>query len=302
MRMHAGQLEVSPAQARSLLADQFPALAGRTVRRVRSAGTANAVFRLSGGLAARFPLRPVPLQDAWGAARRETDAAAELALVATAATPQPLGIGSPGHGYSLPWVVQTWVQGTPATLADPAASTPFALDLADLLTALRRLDTRGRRFAGPGRGGRLSDQDAWLEHCFERLDGSRVDVARLRALWVRLRTTPRTEADVMSHRDLVPGNLLVRRGRLAGVIDVGDFGPADPALDLVCAWHLFDRERRRVFRDRLGVPDAQWERGRAWALAQALGLPWYYERSNPAMAQLGLRTLERVLAGELADP
>ena len=299
--MHAGQLEVSPAQVHSLLADQFPALAGRTVRRVRSAGTANAVFRLSGGLTARFPLRPVPLEDAWAAARRETDAAAELALVATVATPQPLGIGSPGHGYPLPWVVQTWVQGTPATLADPAASTPFALDLADLLAALRRLDTRDRRFAGPGRGGRLSDQDAWLAHCFKQLDGSRVDVARLRALWGRLRTTPRTEADVMSHRDLVPGNLLVRRGRLAGVIDVGDFGPADPALDLVCAWHLLDRERRRVFRDRLGVPDAQWERGRAWALAQALGLPWYYERGNPAMAQLGLRTLERVLAGELAD-
>ncbi len=90
-------------------------------------------------------------------------------------------------------------------------------------------------------------------------------------------------------------------GPCAGVIDVGDFGRADPALDLVCAWHLLDREGRQVFRDRLGVPDAQWERGRAWAFAQALCLPWYYERSNPAMARLGLRTLERVLAGERAD-
>jgi aminoglycoside phosphotransferase (APT) family kinase protein len=42
----------------------------------------------------------------------------------------------------------------------------------------------------------------------------------------------------MNHGDLVPGDVLVDRGRLVGIIDVGGFGPADPALDLVAGWHL----------------------------------------------------------------
>lgn len=47
-----------------------------------------------------------------------------------------------------------------------------------------------------------------------------------------MRELPRgTAADVMNHGDLIAGNVLVSHGRLAGVIDVGGAGPADPALD-----------------------------------------------------------------------
>jgi hypothetical protein len=34
----------------------------------------------------------------------------------------------------------------------------------------------------------------------------------------------------------------------------------------------------------------------AWALEQALGLPWYYAESNPIMSRWGRRTLDRLLA------
>jgi aminoglycoside phosphotransferase (APT) family kinase protein len=55
----------------------------------------------------------------------------------------------------------------------------------------------------------------------------------------------------------------VSDGRLAGVLDVGDFGPADPALDLVIAWHLLEAGPRQALRDNLGCDDLQWERGKA---------------------------------------
>lgn len=84
-------------------------------------------------------------------------------------------------------------------------------------------------------------------------------------------------------------------GRLVGVLDVGDFGPADPALDLVAAWHLLDDVPRREFRRLLGCGDIEWARGIAWALEQAMGLVWYYRDSNPAMARTGRRTLGRIL-------
>jgi aminoglycoside phosphotransferase (APT) family kinase protein len=81
------------------------------------------------------------------------------------------------------------------------------------------------------------------------------------------------------------------------VSDGGGFGPADPALDLVGAWHLLEAGPRQVFRDQLGTDDLAWERGRAWAFEQAMGLVWYYATSNPTMSALGRRTLQRLVEG-----
>ena len=46
MYMHDDQVEVAAGTVRELIADQFPAWAGRDVREVRSAATDNAVFRI----------------------------------------------------------------------------------------------------------------------------------------------------------------------------------------------------------------------------------------------------------------
>ena len=100
----------------------------------------------------------------------------------------------------------------------------------------------------------------------------------------------------MVHGDLIPANVLVREGRLAGILDGGGFGPADPALELVCAWHLLDLERRAVLRATLDVDDVEWKRAAAWAFQQAMGLVWYYRQSNPVMRDLGRSTLGRILA------
>jgi aminoglycoside phosphotransferase (APT) family kinase protein len=100
----------------------------------------------------------------------------------------------------------------------------------------------------------------------------------------------------MSHGDLIPGNVLVAGGRLAGILDVGGLGPADPALDLVAAWHLLQAGPRQALRDDLRCGDLEWERGQAWAFEQAMGLVWYYADSNPAMSRMGRRTLNRIQA------
>ncbi len=117
----------------------------------------------------------------------------------------------------------------------------------------------------------------------------------LRELWRGFRDLPRDDPDAMTHGDLIPGNVLVRDGRLAGVLDGGGFGPADPALDLVAAWHLLDDGPRAAFRDALGCDDLEWARGTAWAFEQALGAVWYYVATNPAMSAMGRRTLRRVV-------
>jgi hypothetical protein len=45
----------------------------------------------------------------------------------------------------------------------------------------------------------------------------------------------------------------------------------------------------------LGSSDVEWERGAAWAFQQAMGLVWYYERTNASMSALGRNTLSRLL-------
>ena len=68
------------------------------------------------------------------------------------------------------------------------------------------------------------------------------------------------------HGDLAPGNLLIREGRLASVVDFGTCGIGNPACDQAAAWSLLTRDARHMLRDRLVVDDATWARGRGWAL------------------------------------
>jgi aminoglycoside phosphotransferase (APT) family kinase protein len=239
-------------------------------------------------------LQPIEVAAARQWLQEEAEAARELAGQTVYATPEPVAIGEPGAGYPLPWSVQTWVPGTPAGEEDPSGSVPFAHDMAAFILGVRSIDTRGRTFARAGRGGDLRRHDAWMRECFARSEDL-VDVARFRQLWASLRDLPRTRPDVMTHGDLTPGNVLVADGRLAGVIDVGGLGPADPALDLVAAWHLLQSGPREVLRLDLGVGELEWRRGQAWALEQAMGVVWYYADSNPAMHRMGRTTLQRIL-------
>lgn len=63
---------------------------------------------------------------------------------------------------------------------------------------------------------------------------------------------------------------MVGGGRLTAVIDFGTCGVGDPACDLAVAWTLLDAPGRQRFREILDVDDAQWERGRGWALWKTL--------------------------------
>ncbi|MEU8243346.1 aminoglycoside phosphotransferase family protein [Actinoplanes missouriensis] len=296
-------MRIDVTTVRKLVSDQFPEWACLPVREVESDGTVNAIFRIGDGLTARFPLirgaeNPTPaevLQIRQGL-HREMYASRRLLGRTRFRTPVPVAIGEAGAGFPLPWTVQTWLPGTVATAADPGSSVAFATDLVDLITAMRAVETEGATFSGPGRGGVLADHDGWMRTCFDASEGL-LPVPLLRGLWEAMRELPRGgDPDVMTHGDLMPGNLLVAGGRLTGVLDVGGFRPADPALDLLGAWHLLEPGPRAVLRAGLACDDAEWERGRAWAFEQSMGLVWYYERTNPVMAGIGRRTLDRIMA------
>lgn len=293
--MHDDQISISLEQVAALLADQLPALAGLDIVRIEGAGTVNAIVRVGTSVTARFPLRYNEPDAATNRLRREAAASAEFLLAAPVPAPEPFDIGRPGHGYPMPWATQSWLPGSTANPTSHDTSAALALGLADLVQHLRGWDVNGRRFAGAGRGGQLSNHDVWVNECISRSDGL-VDTDVMQALWSRFRELPREDPDVMCHGDLIPSNVLVSGDRLSGVLDTGGFQAADPALDLVAAWHFFADAQRDQIRAALDCSELQWERGAAWAFEQAIGAYWYYRDSNPTMSDMGRTTLERLIS------
>jgi aminoglycoside phosphotransferase (APT) family kinase protein len=98
------------------------------------------------------------------------------------------------------------------------------------------------------------------------------------------------------HGDIAPGNLLMRQGRLAALIDFGTVAVGDAACDLVMAWTVFEGEARARFRDALDLDTGTWARARGWALWKALLIET--GRSAPAP---GERPARAVIAAVLAE-
>ena len=295
--MHSDQIPIDARLAAELIHDQFPTLRGQEVTALATAGTVSAIFRIGSTHVARFPLRMIDPAECATVLEAEARASAEFHRCCPFESPNPVAMGCPGAGYPLPWMVLTWVEGQPAGPDGPGNAPALALDLVRLITTLRAVDLDGRTFDGRGRGGLLASHDDWMEVCFARSERL-LDVERLRRMWAGFRRLPPTTQQAMSHKDLIPANLLVRGDRLVGVIDTGGFGPADPALDLVVGWHVLDRRNRAILRDGLKSDDLEWRRGAAWAFQQAMGLVWYYADSNRTMSELGRSTISRLLEAD----
>lgn len=293
-RMHADEVRVDGSLVRRLLAAQFPDWAGLPLARVESSGTVNALYRLGGDLAVRLPRIP-------GGADDVTEEARWLPLLAPSlpvAVPEILGLGTPAEGYPWHWTVVRWIDGelpVPGALSDPRG---LAADLGAFVSALRRADLRD----GPRayRGGPLKSVDAETRGAIEALRGT-VDARAATAVWEDALAAPSwTGPAVWLHSDLMPMNLLTREGRLAAVIDFGTLGTGDPAADLIPAWNLLPTAARPVFREATGADDAQWARGRGWALSMALIQLPYYRTTNPVMAENARHVIREVLADHRA--
>ncbi|MEV1154533.1 aminoglycoside phosphotransferase family protein [Micromonospora chokoriensis] len=292
--MHADQVDVTAEVVATLVAAQFPRWRALPIHPLASTGTVNALFRLGAEIVLRFPLRPSADPSLRAELEREQDRARMLAAHLPVAVPEPLGLGGPGEGYPGAWTAYRWIAGEPVHPDRIDDLDGFARDLAGVVTALRGIDTGGRVWSGSGRGGPLPAEDAGVRSALSA-SGALTDTARLAEVWDRCRDIPRHGADGWIHGDLMPGNLLVRDGRLAAVIDLETVEVGDPAVDLMPAWNLFDAGSRETYRRAVGVDDATWERGRGWALEQAINALPYYVQTNLVMAAIARRTLRAIL-------
>jgi aminoglycoside phosphotransferase (APT) family kinase protein len=295
VKLHPDEPDIDADLVGRLLAAPFPQWAGLPVQGGVSAGTDNVMYRLGADLAVRLPR----VSWAVGQVDKEQQWLPRLAPQLPLAVPVPLGLGAPAEGYPWPWSVYRWLEGETATverMSDPVRS---AAELGGFLTALRRIDTAGGPLSGTGnssRGVPLAARDELTREAIAALDGE-VDVEAVTSAWESALRAPRWSGPpVWVHGDLSSGNLLLRQGRLAAVIDFGSLAVGDPAVDSLVAWNLFSGESREAFRAAQALDDAAWARGRGWALSVALIALPYYLHTDPGIVADSRRVVAEVLA------
>lgn len=266
--MRDGRAGIDAALVRRLVRAQLPQWGDLPVTPVEVDGWDNRTYRLGDELSVRLPTA----SGYAAAVEKEHRWLPVLAPRLPLPVPQPVALGRPTEEYPHPWSVRRWLPGDtarPDLLDDPVR---FALDVAGFVRALWAVDAHGGPVAGAHsffRGAPPVHYDAETRRALDALDG-RVDRRRATAVWQDALAAPYGGRDVWFHGDIAPGNLLVRDGRLAAVIDFGTSGVGDPACDLVLAWTFLTGRSRAAFRDATAQDAGTWARARGWALWKAL--------------------------------
>ena len=293
-QMPAAEVELDEARVRRLLADQHPDLAGLPITMIGS-GWDNAIFRLGDELCVRLPRRAlaaplIAFEQQW---------LPVLAPRLPVPVPVPIRVGVPSPEYPWAWSVCPWLDGHPAAGVAMPRPPRVAAALGTFVASLHR-DAPPDAPENPYRGVPLGDRDGPTRERIEQL-GSLIDGRAVGLAWATALATPPWEQPARwIHGDLHPANILLDDTDLdlVGVLDFGDLTSGDPATDLAVAWMLFDPDSRTRFRSFAGDAAADedtWARARGWAVSLALAY-LAHAADHPVMADVGLRTLDRVLA------
>ncbi len=266
--MDDNKIVINIETVRKLIADQFPEWKDLSISAVASSGWDNKTFHLGNSMLIRMPsaLRYASQVE------KEQKWLPKLAPLLPLQIPVPLAMGIPSNGYPWKWSIYAWLEGDTAATGHIVDLCDFATSLGQFLIALQNIDVKNGPTAGLHsfyRGGSLTNYDMQTRNAILALK-SKIDVDIATEIWENAVTTTWKNPPVWVHGDISAGNLLVKDGKLSGVIDFGQLSIGDPSCDLAIAWTLFNGKSREAFRKTLSLDSETWARGRAWALWKAL--------------------------------
>jgi aminoglycoside phosphotransferase (APT) family kinase protein len=256
---------INPTTARTLIAAQFPHWAELPLTPVASAGTDNALFRLGPDMMIRLP------KAGWARhfITRENKILSRLAGKLPLAIPELIAAGKPSEAFPHPWSILRWIEGECAA-PDTLDNIETATALARFIRTLQNIEPAGDFPAGAAngfRGASLTTRDKQARASIAAL-ADEIDALAATRLWERsLAAKPHEGAPIWVHGDIHPGNVLMRAGQLAAVIDWGCAATGDPAVDLMPAWSMFSRGARAQFRQEIDADTQTWTRARGWTLS-----------------------------------
>lgn len=293
-KRHRGEPNITARLVLALIQRQFPQWDALPLTHVTPEGTDNVHFRLGDRWVVRLPRTA-------GAAAKISKEHQWLPLLRPhlpIPISVPVDIGRADLGYPFEWSILEWLPGRAAIAAGNGEPTPaLAQELGVFVNQFHRLPVDGGPVFGSHNGYRgepLLARDDETRFAIQGL-GDLVNQSAMLTLWEDLsETTPYSGPPLWLHGDLDPRNLLVRRGRLSGVIDFGCLGKGDPAVDCMIAWTWLDRPSRAAFRQAADVDAECWRRGRGWALSWALIALPYYLHSDPVITRIARQTITAV--------
>jgi aminoglycoside phosphotransferase (APT) family kinase protein len=305
--LHDDEITIDAQTVRSLVDRDFPGHEDLPLTPLDASGSTNLLFRLGDDLLVRLPRQP----GNGASIRKELRWGTTIGPVLPVATPEIIAVGEPGFGYPEPWSVVGWIDGDHPDIVDPRvppteSRTALAGDLAAVITALRSAEVPDQALADPDldwyRGRPLSTMDTGTRRAIEacrKIADLDLDLDAVLRVWDAAMRLPDVDLQAPPrwyHGDLLAENLLVDGDRLAAVLDFGSLSVGDPTIDLHGAWELLDPPAREVLRRDAGVGELEWLRGRAWALAIALGTFDYYWATMPERCTSRLAIARAVLA------
>jgi aminoglycoside phosphotransferase (APT) family kinase protein len=283
----AAELSVSVDLVRALLAEQHPQYAHLSVS-FCGEGWDNFTFRLGDELAVRLPRRAAAID----LLEREQRWLGQLPKLPVP-IPAPVASGKPGHDYPWNWSIIPWIAGE---VVDHA---PLGADQGPALAAFLKALHQPSPIDGPinpWRGVRLEPRRKTFAPCLDRLRAtSEVITPSIDRAWLDALDAPAFEGSAWLHGDMHAQNVLSHEGRLAGVIDWGDMGCGDPAVDLSAVWGLLPQAAARAEAlDAYAPDDALLARGKGWAIPFGATLFENGRADDPRHAAIGEATLCRL--------
>lgn len=261
-------LKISKELVQNLIKSQFPEYAYLTIRQVEKNGHDNLTFRLGDKMTIRLPRG----EDYASQVEKELFWLPKLKQYLSLPIPTPVNRGNPTVDYPFPWSINKWIEGDTTSHDNVKDLNQFAVDLAEFLKQLQKIDTSNGPIASEHnfyRGGNLSIYDKETQKALKSLK-SLLPINKLNNIWLAALESKWKKENVWVHGDIASGNLLVKNGKLCGVIDFGMLGIGDPSCDYAIAWTFFDKESRKFFFKKLNCDKDAWNRAKGWALWKAL--------------------------------
>lgn len=286
--------EINEELVRTLIADQFPLWAELPIHPVSQGGWDNRTFLVGNEMVARLP----SAAEYEAQVHREQRWLPYLRSYLQLEIPEPLALGQPGCGFLWAWSAYRWIPGATSASSPPSDTSQFAADLAAFLRTLHRAPAEGGPAPGKEnffRGGDLAVYDRQFRSAVASMAG-KIDTAAALEVWNTALASSWSKRSVWVHGDLSLGNLLVRQGKLAAVIDFGQLCAGDPACDLAIAWTYFRGEDRAAFLNQVAVETGTRVRGCAWALWKAAILAAGLAQTNAIEGQVAWQTIGEILA------
>ena len=248
-------IEINKKLVQNLINEQFPQWKDLVIEPVAKSGHDNRTFHLGSKMTVRLPSG----KGYAAQVEKELTWLPYLQKNLTMTISSPIAKGYPSCGYPFSWSINKYIEGDTLTKQN-----------INNLKEFQKIDTTNGPQAGLHNYYRGGDLAVYHNETIEALENLKtvLPTELLLKIWQRALNASVSDLNVWVHGDIAPGNLLVKNGKLAAVIDFGVLGVGDPSCDYAMAWTFFEEESRQRFLRKLD--QGMIDRACGWALWKAL--------------------------------